>query len=30
MWKKLGNPALAFAIAGWFFLFNPSLRWQDL
>jgi len=24
MWKRLRNPALAFAIAGWFFLFNSA------
>ena len=24
MWKRLRNPALALAIAGWFFLFNSA------
>lgn len=24
MWKRLRNPALAFTIAGWFFLFNSA------
>ena len=24
MWKRLSNPALALAIAGWFFLFNSA------